>query len=92
MSDDVVVGPWPGSNRYGITPGRSKPRRLIPNRYRVGKWGPVQLMDCRECRQPFAPDAVVPRDRLCGECRKTSEEAAPMLELDVPDPSGEGAS
>lgn len=91
MSDDVVVGPWPGSNRYGVTPGRRPPRRPIPNRYRVGKHGPVQLMDCRECRRPFAPDTEVPRDRLCADCRKAQEESAPMLEIGSPEP-GEGAS
>ncbi|MBF6301202.1 hypothetical protein IU459_27190 [Nocardia amamiensis] len=41
----------------------------LPHRYRVGRYGPVVLMDCRECRRPFAPDRPVPRDRLCGECR-----------------------
>jgi hypothetical protein len=42
-------------------------------------------MDCRECRRPFAPDAEVPRDRLCAECRKAQEEAAPPLDLAEPE-------
>ncbi len=68
----VVVGPWPGSVQ-AAGPARPSPPRPIPHRYRVGKHGPLVLMDCRECRIPWAPDVPVPRDRLCQQCRPDPE-------------------
>lgn len=82
MAADIVVGPWSGSNPYGIMPAQPAPaRRPIPHRYRVGKHGPTVLMDCRECRRPWAPEVEVPRDRLCNECRADADLATPTLDL-----------
>ncbi|KZM70950.1 hypothetical protein IU500_07125 [Nocardia terpenica] len=78
--NSVVIGPWPGSDRHGLTPGQPL-RRPVPHRYKVGKHGPVVLMDCRDCRRPFRPDVEVPRDRLCADCRSDCAVAAPMLDL-----------
>ncbi|MFE2998702.1 hypothetical protein ACFXG4_27330 [Nocardia sp. NPDC059246] len=81
MSDsNVVAGPRPGSSRAAALPARAvTPPRPIPHRYRVGTHGPVVLMDCRECRTPWAPDVEVPRDRLCRNCRRDADEATPAL-------------
>ncbi|CRY73675.1 hypothetical protein SAMN05421776_105350 [Nocardia farcinica] len=54
-------------------------RRPIPSRYRVGRYGPRVLMDCRVCRAPFDPGFPVPRDRLCVSCRQQRDEATPVL-------------
>ncbi|MBF6328754.1 hypothetical protein [Nocardia transvalensis] len=77
---EVLIGPWPGSHGQERPPGRQL-RRPIPHRYKVGKHGPVVLMDCRECRRPFHPDIEVPRDRLCVDCRTARSVATPMLDL-----------
>ncbi|MFE3229308.1 hypothetical protein [Nocardia sp. NPDC059228] len=83
MSGDsnVVAGPWPGSSRAAAPARTAKPlaKRPIPHRYRVGKHGPVQLMDCSECHTPWHPDVEVPRDRLCTTCRGDADSATPGL-------------
>ncbi|MEU6580636.1 hypothetical protein [Nocardia sp. NPDC046763] len=78
---NVVAGPWPGSSRAAVPARVAKPdqRRPIPHRYRVGKHGPVVLMDCRECHTPFAPDVEVPRGLLCANCRGDADAASPGL-------------
>ncbi|MFD6357913.1 hypothetical protein [Nocardia tengchongensis] len=78
MSDNVVAGPWPGSSR-AAAPARAATPRPVPHRYRVGTHGPTVLMDCRECRTPWAPDVPVPRDRYCRNCRPAAVEAALAL-------------
>ncbi|MEU6582838.1 hypothetical protein [Nocardia sp. NPDC046763] len=83
MSDNVVAGPWPGSSRTAA-PARaatSYAPRPIPHRYRVGAHGPTVLMDCRECRTPWAPDVPVPRDRLCRTCRPADEATPALFEI-----------
>lgn len=77
----VVVGPWPGSTATPVGPRRftRQQRREIPRRYRTDKWGSRALMDCRECRTPWAPDVEIPRDRVCDQCRTRREETEPGL-------------
>ncbi|MFE7747074.1 hypothetical protein [Nocardia sp. NPDC057455] len=54
-------------------------RPPIPHRRRVGKYGPVVLMDCRRCHAPFRPDVDVPRDLLCAQCRGGRDAEQPAL-------------
>lgn len=83
MSDsNVVPGPWP--DRRAAAPARTaKPEQPqpIPHRYKVGKHGPVVLMDCRKCRTPFHPNIEVPRDLLCASCRGSADAAPGLFEL-----------
>ncbi|TLF74088.1 hypothetical protein [Nocardia cyriacigeorgica] len=78
---EVVVGPWPGSSSTPPPPRWWSRRRggEIPRRVPVDRWGGKVLMDCRECRRPWAPDVTIPRDRLCASCRADREDAAPGL-------------
>lgn len=79
---NVVAGPWPGSSQTAaraVRPAKPAAAGPIPHRYQVGTYGPVVLMDCYECRTPWAPDVEVPRDRLCRKCRSRAAEAAPAL-------------
>ncbi|MBB5918928.1 hypothetical protein BJY24_007840 [Nocardia transvalensis] len=50
----------------------------LPHRY-TDKWGNRQLVDCPDCRTPWAPDAVIPRDRLCRTCRTLRAFETPAL-------------
>ncbi|WP_410877398.1 hypothetical protein [Nocardia sp. A7] len=52
------------------------PRAPVPHRYRVGRHGPLVLMECRTCRAPFHRDAPVPRDLLCRTCRPDDNQLA----------------
>ncbi|WP_280335461.1 hypothetical protein [Nocardia wallacei] len=53
-------------------------RGPIPHRYR-DRWRNVQLTDCPDCRTPWAPEARIPRDRLCGRCRTRRAFETPAL-------------
>lgn len=78
MRGGAVIDPEPGEFRRAPA-AQPAPRRPIPHRYRSGKFGPWVLMDCRDCRTPWAPDVEIPRDRLCDDCRAARAEQTPTI-------------
>lgn len=79
MCARVISGPWPDSGSEGDTPPVQvvrTPRPPVPHRYRVGRHGPLVLMECRRCRSPFRIDEPVPRDLLCRDCRPDDDQLA----------------
>lgn len=96
----VIRGPWPeggpGRDRPPDPPPdpppkvRRTPRGPLPQRIRVGRFGPTVLMPCCECLRPFAPDQPVPRDRLCRECRPRIVAQLALFDVEgEPTPEGE---
>lgn len=77
----VVVGPWAGSTAAPARARRTEPERRgeIPRRYRTDRWGGRALMDCRDCRTPWAPEVEIPHDRLCADCRAARDRETPPL-------------
>ncbi len=74
MRSPTITGPdGPEPTPVRVT---RTPRAPIPHRYRVGRHGPLVLMDCRICRAPFRADAPVPRDLLCQDCRPADDQLA----------------